>query len=64
MRSILEMLRTDDFPDNLEPGPRETTTAKLLGAVISDFTPYEHELGKNCRNISDEVHPGLHLGDA
>ncbi len=54
----------DQLLEDLLPGPREETTPKLLEVVISDLTPCEHELGKNCRNIADEVHPGLHLGDA
>ncbi len=49
---------------DIEPGPGQKTEPSLLSVVISDYTPCEHELGKNCRNIADEVHPGVILGDA
>ena len=34
-----------------------------LSAIASDWTLTINRLAANCRNISDEVYPGIHVGD-
>ena len=44
--------------------PTQETSAHLLDLVATDFTlAVDWTLHRNCRNISDEVFPGIHLGD-
>ncbi len=47
----------------LEPGFSEETSVSVLNSVISDFTLNLSKLAKNCRNIADEVFPGILLGE-
>ena len=44
---------------------REETSSHVLNLIAMDFTlsASNNRLEKNCRNISDEVFPGIHLGD-
>jgi hypothetical protein len=34
-----------------------------LSAIASDWTLTINRMAANCRNISDEVYPGIHVGD-
>ena len=34
-----------------------------LSAIASDWTLTINRMAANCRNISDEVFPGIHVGD-
>ena len=43
--------------------PFETTDYRLLSSVTNDYSYTNYKLSKNCRNISDEVFPGVHVGD-
>ena len=46
-----------------EPEFGVETDFRLLGHVAADYTLSINRLAKGCRNISDEVFPGIHLGD-
>lgn len=46
-----------------EPDCYTLTNAELLEAVATDSNLYLSKMPSNCRNISDEVFPGIHVGD-
>ncbi len=39
------------------------TTVWQLSAIAADWTLTINRMAANCRNISDEVFPGIHVGD-
>ena len=39
------------------------TDERLLAAVSDDSDLYLQKMPSQCRNISDEVFPGIHVGD-
>jgi len=39
------------------------TDERLLATVSDDSDLYLQKMPGNCRNISDEVFPGIHVGD-
>jgi len=39
------------------------TSEKLLATVADDSDLYLQKMPSNCRNISDEVFNGIHVGD-
>ena len=41
----------------------EETKLYHLSSIAEDWTLHIDRLAANCRNISDEVFPGIHLGD-
>lgn len=41
----------------------ELTDSRVLNAIATDYTLAINKLEKNCRNISDEVFPGVRVGD-
>jgi predicted enzyme related to lactoylglutathione lyase len=52
------------MPPNLwEPQFDEETDVKLLLDVASTWIESNNKMPCNCRNISDEVFPGIHVGD-
>jgi len=46
-----------------EPDDLTETRMELLAAVSTDSDLYLAKMPGNCRNISDEVFPGIHVGD-
>lgn len=50
-------------PSLWEPQFDEETDVKLLLDVASSWTESSNKMPCNCRNISDEVFPGIHVGD-
>lgn len=46
-----------------EPDYYTLTNAELLGEVSTDSNLILNKMPSNCRNISDEVFPGIHVGD-
>jgi len=46
-----------------EPDDLTETRAELLVQVATDSDLYLGKCPAKCRNISDEVFPGLHVGD-
>jgi len=47
----------NNFDDDTE------TTVWQLSAIAGDWTLTINRMAANCRNISDEVFPGIHVGD-
>ncbi|XP_059078384.1 dual specificity protein phosphatase 3-like isoform X4 [Tigriopus californicus] len=47
----------------VEPDPFQLTDSRILHDLTTDYSIVKHRLAKNCRNISDEVFPGVHIGD-
>jgi len=39
------------------------TSERLLASIADDTDTYLQKMPNNCRNISDEVYPGIHVGD-
>ena len=53
-----------DFEFGGEPGFREETSVKnLCWAIMNNDIPMANKLARNCRNPSDEVYPGVRVGD-
>jgi len=52
--------RYDNIRENLF---YEETSADVLSSIATDWTLAIEKMAANCRNISDEVYPGVHLGD-
>lgn len=49
--------RISDYDSDAE------TEVWQLSAIATDWTLMINRLAANCRNISDEVFPGIHVGD-
>jgi len=39
------------------------TTERFLASIADDTDTYLQKMPSNCRNISDEVFEGIHVGD-
>ena len=49
--------------EEYSPDLTTLTDERLLAAVSDDSDLYLQKMPGNCRNISDEVFPGIHVGD-
>ena len=49
--------------EEYSPDLTTLTDQRLLAAVSDDSDLYLQKMSGNCRNISDEVFPGIHVGD-
>jgi hypothetical protein len=56
-RSLVAKKRVYDYDEDAE------TEVWQLSAIASDWTLTINRMAANCRNISDEVYPGIHVGD-
>ena len=52
-----------DVMEEYSPDLWTLTDERLLAAVSDDSDLYLQKMPGNCRNISDEVFPGIHVGD-
>ena len=52
--------RYDEIPEGLF---YEETSIEVLDSIATDWTLAIEKLAANCSNISDEVYPGVHLGN-
>ena len=52
-----------DQMEEYSPDLWTLTDERLLATVSDDSDLYLQKMPGNCRNISDEVFPGIHVGD-